>query len=281
MKQKSIKLFFALSVFGIMNAYGQQKAESVLPFLKGNYVYEYLHESKMLVNGNVINESRTETKYNDKNNIISIKNYQGGQLMLEQVNYLYGNKVCSYETMTYMGGQKTASSKVKNVYVDDIYRNISVSEIENTVNGNTTNQRNEWTYDEQGRMIGMKQYLNGELSKEQLNYVWTPNTCEYEEISYLPMKSTTSVRKEFQDKDYVQNTLELRITDMNGMKSEVKNEYTYNEKGNISSMKSYINEHLTVEWKDYVWGDKQITHTEVMYVNDMPMSTSTVTQYYK
>ena len=111
--------------------------------------------------------------------------------------------------------------------------------------------------------------------------MWTPNSCEYVEISYFPMASSQKVTKKFQDENYVQNILEVHEIDMNGVKMENKNECTYDSDGNLTSMKSYTNGQLTMEWKDYIWGDKKNTHKEVMYMNGTPFMTIEVTQYYK
>lgn len=258
-----------------------QSKEEVLPFLNGEYVYEYLRESKMSMGGNVISESRTETEYDDNNNIIRMTVYTNGDKTSETTDYKYGNRTMSNVSNSYMNGQKTSTIKTKNTYADDIYRNILVSEIEMDIMGNISNQRNEWEYDDNGRIIGMKQYQNGELSKEQKDYVWTPNSCEYVEVSYFPMQSTDKVSKKFQDDNYVQNVLETHDMDMNGMKTNSRSEFTYNDKGNIDSMKGYTNEQLTMEWKDYIWGEKKNTHKEIMYMNGSPSSISEVTQYYK
>ena len=63
-----------------------------------------------------------------------------------------------------------------------------------------------------------------------------------------------------------------------GISSVQKNEFTYDENGNIISMKTFQNGQLSMEWKDYVWGDKKNTHVEIMYMNGSPMSTTEVTQ---
>lgn len=262
-------------------AFAQQTKEEAMPFLKGPYAYEILREGKASMNGNPISDTRTETKYDDNNNIISIITTNNGQPMMELVDYVYGDRTLSYVTNSYMNGQKTSTIKTSNQYADDFYRNIAVSEIVMDMLGNTSNQKLEWNYDDQGRVTGMKQYADGQLQSEEKNYVWTPNSCEYEIITYAPIASTQKVSKKFQDDHYVQNVLEIREMDMNGFKTEIKNEYTYDNDGNLTSSKSYTNGDLTSEWKDYNWGDKKSSHTEIMYMNGAPYMVTEVTQYYK
>ena len=79
---------------------------------------------------------------------------------------------------------------------------------------------------------------------------------------------------------YVQNVCEIHIITINGVQTETKSEYTYDESGNLTSMKNFQDGQLVMEWKDYVWGDKKNTHIEIMYMNGSPMSTTEVTQFY-
>lgn len=279
-----MKKLVNLAVMAILAGFStsaQTTAEEVMPFLKGEYVYEYLREAKAMMNGSVVSETRTETTYDDNNHITKILVTTNGQPTLETTDFNYGNRTMSNVSNSYMNGQKLSTTKTSNQYADDFYRNTSIAEIETEGFGNTTKQRNEWSYDEQGRIIGMKQFQDGQLQKEQKDYVWTPNSCEYVEISYFPIASTQKVTKKFQDENYVQNILEVHEIDMNGVKMENKNEYTYDPDGNLTSMKSFSNGQLTMEWKDYKWGDKKNTHTEVMYMNGTPSMTTEVTQYYK
>lgn len=270
-----------MTTVAALSVFAQNTAEDAMPFLKGEFVYETLREAKTMMNGSVVSEMCTETTYDDNNNITKILVTTNGQPTLETTDYNYGNRTMSNVSSSYMNGQKLSTKKTSNQYADDFYRNIVVAEIETEGFGHTTKQKNEWSYDEKGRVIGMKQYQDGQLQLEQKDYVWTPNSCEYLEISYFPISSTQKVTKKFQDENYVQNILEIHEIDMNGVKMENKNEYAYDSDGNLSSMKTYTNGQLTMEWKDYTWGDKKNTHTEVMYVNGSPSNITEVTQYYK
>ena len=279
---KFLNLFLLATICGNLSfTIDAQTKEEVMPFLKGEYVYEYLRESKNKMGDNIISETISKTDYNDNGNIISMVITTNGEKTMETIDYQYGDREMSNVSNNYLNGQKISTSKTHNTYADDFYRNISVSEIESEQFGNTSNLRIEWTYDDQGRMTGMKQFLNGELLSESTDFVWTPNSCEYITYSYSPIQSVDKVSKKFQDENYVQNVLEIHNIDMNGVSMENKNECTYDNDGNLTSMKSYSNGQLTMEFKDYVWGDKKNTHEEVMYMNDKPYSISEVTQYYK
>mgnify|MGYP003288418835 CR=1 FL=1 len=272
-----------ITMYGHENGdgYDLKKAQEAMPFLKGEYVYEYLRESKTMMNGTVVSELRTETTYDDNFLITSIVSYSNGQKTLELYDYVYGDRTRLHKSKTYMNGQCLTSQEYTDTFIDDFYRNMSLSEITTTTAGTTSNERIEYTYDDQGRIIGMKHYVNGELHIEQLNYVWTPNSCEYESITYAPFPSTSKVSKKFIDEFYVQNVCEIHITTMNGFQTENRSEFTYDDNGNLTSMKSYLNGTLSMEWKDYVWGNKMNKHTEIMYMNGTPISTAEVTQYYK
>ncbi len=261
----------------------QNTKEEAMPFLKGDYVYEYLRESKTTMGGNVVSENQTETTYNTENNVTSVITTTNGQKTLEMLAYVYGNKTLTYQGNTYMNGQLLSSQKFSNTYADNFYRNMLTSDIETEGMGSTTKQHIEYSYDNQNRIVGMKHYQDGKLQKEELNYVWTPNTCEFEEITYFPIQSKAKVSRKYQDENYVQVLEEIRITEMGGVTTETKSEYTYlnTYNGNLTSMKNFQNGVLVMEWKDYVWGDKKNTHTEIMYANGSPISTSEVTQYYK
>lgn len=252
-----------------------------LPFLKSDYLYEYLHEVKTTMGGNVISETKMETTYDDNNHIMSMITTTNGAKTMEMIDYVYGDKTRSNATNMYMNGQKMMTMKTNSTFADDIYRNMTVNETETEQMGNKSKQRNEWTYDDQGRIIGMKQFLNGDLQLEQKNYEWTPNSCTYEEIQYFPMKSMQKVSKQFKDENYVQNILEIHETDMNGVKMESRSEWTYDDNGNMTSFKNFQNGQLSMEWKDFVWGDKKGSHNEIMYMNGTPTTTSEVKQYYK
>ena len=139
----------------------------------------------------------------------------------------------------------------------------------------------EWTFDDKGRIIGLKQYSNNQLLSEQKDYIWTPTSVEYLTINYSPIASVDKVKKVFKDSNYIQNVLETHEIDMNGMKTETRNESEYDENGNINSFKSYSNGQLLMEWTDYVWGDKKSSHKEIMYMNENPISETLVEQYYK
>jgi hypothetical protein len=263
------------------DGYDLHKAQEAMPFLKGEYVYEYLRESKIMMNGAVISETRTETSY-DKNFLITgVVTFTNGQKTLELFDYIYGDRTRMHKANTYMNSQCLSSQEYSDTFIDDFYRNMSVSEITTTSAGISSIQKNEFFYDEQGRIIGMKQFVNGNLQMEQLNYVWTPNSCEYESITYYPVQSTEKVTKRFIDEYYVQNVCEIRIITINGFQTEIKNEYTYDERGNLTSMKNFQNGQLVMEWKDYVWGEKKNTHKEITYMNGSPISTTEVSQYYK
>ena len=286
--KKCISTFITMLFAGIaVNAYGQeyydlQKAQEAMPFLKSEYAYEYLRVDKTIMNGMVVSESRTESSYNENFLITGIVTYMNGQKTMELYDYVYGDRTRLHKTNTYMNGQCLSTQDVSDTFVDDFYRNMNLSEITTATGGVVSSmQRIEFTYDEQGRITGMKQFVNGELQTEQFNYVWTPNSCEYESVTYFPFQSTDKVSKKFIDEHYVQNVCETHVMTMNGIQMETKNEYTYDESGNMTSMKSYQNGQLSMEWKDFVWGDKINTYTQVMYVNGAPMSTSVVTRYYK
>lgn len=271
----------SISAHGQNNSgYNLQKAQEAMPFLKGEYVYEYLHVSKLMMNGTVASETRTETTYDENFLVTSITSFTNGQKTLEHCDYVYGDRTRVHKANTYMNGQCTSSQVHTDSFIDDFYRNMSVSEI-TPATGNSPVQRNEFIYDDQGRIVGMKQYVDGVLQSEQFNYVWTPNSCEYESITHHPFQSTDKVSKLFSDENYVQNVCEIHITTINGFQTETKTECTYDENGNITSMKSFQNGQLNMEWKDYVWGDKMNTHTIIMYMNGTPFSTTEVTQYYK
>lgn len=282
--KKYLHLLF-VALFATMSlgskAYDLTKAQEAIPFLKSVYAYESLRESKMVVGGNVINETRTETTYNNDNLVTSVITLQNGQKSIELSDYVYGDKNRTHNAITYVNGQPYTKSSYNDTFGDDFYRNITVSDVITETMGNQSKERIEWAYDENGRIIGMKHYVNEQLVKEQKNYTWTPNSCEYEEITYSPIPSTDKVTKKYADDNYVQNVLEIHSIDMNGAKTESKNECSYDKDGNITSLKSYQNGQLTMEWKDYVWGDKKNTHTEIMYMNGNPMSVTEVTQYYK
>ena len=263
-----------------LNKIPSQKAQETLPFLKGEYAYEYLRESKTMMNGTVINETRTETSYDENFLITGIKTFTNAQKTLEFFDYVYGDRTRMYKANTYMNGQCISSQEFSDSFIDDFYRNMNVSEIKTTSAGVYSIQKNEYSYDEQGRIIKMKQFVDGKLKMEQLNYVWTPNSCEYESITYFPVQSTEKVSKKFIDKSYVQNVCEIHIITINGVQTETKSEYAYDESGNLTSMKNFQDGQLVMEWKDYVWGDKKNTHIEIMYMNGSPMSTTEVTQFY-
>lgn len=277
------KEMFSLLMIAIMaiSSKAQTEVSDSLPFLKSKYLYEYLHESKTMMNGNVVSETTMETEYDDDNKIVSMITKTNGQKSMESVDYKYGDKTRSYTVNMYMNGNLTQSTNYNDTFADDIYRNMLVSEMKNDIGDDNGIRRFEWTYDDKGRIIGMKHFLNGVLQSEQREYVWTPNSCEYVEETFLPFPSMQHVSKQFKDDNYVQNILEIHKMDMNGMQSESRNEYQYDDDGNIISSKSYSNGELFTEWKDYSWGDKKSTHTEIMYMNGTPMSTTEVTQYFK
>lgn len=58
----------------------QNTKEEAMPFLKGDYVYEYLRESKTTMGGNVVSENQTETTYNTENNVTSVITTTNGQI---------------------------------------------------------------------------------------------------------------------------------------------------------------------------------------------------------
>ena len=270
---------WALSLFSFST--NAEDTTEDLPFLKSDYLYEYLHEVKTSMGGNVVSETKMETTYDDNNHIISMITTTNGAKTMEMIDYVYGDKIRSNTSNIYLNGQKMMTMKTNSTFADDIYRNMTVNESETDQMGKVSKQRNEWTYDDQGRIIGMKQFLNGELQLEQKDYEWTPNSCSYVEILYFPMKSTKNVSKQFKDDHYIQNILEVHETDMNGVKMESRSEWTYDDAGNMTSFKNYSNGQLSMEWKDFVWGDKKGSHTEIMYMNGAPTTTSEVKQYYK
>ena len=261
------------------NAYAADGDE--LPFLKSDYLYEYLNESKIMMGGNVVSESKTEITYDDDNHIISMVSYMNGQKLMEMIDYTYSDRKRTHIANNYSHGEIMMSSKVTDTFADDIYRNMLVSERETEMAGNKSVTRYEWIYDDQGRIIGMKEFLDGQLQMEQKEYVWTPNSCEYIEERLLPFPSVTKVTKQFQDEHYVQNVLEIHASDRNGVKTEFRTECQYDDNGNLISLKSYLNGQLSSEWKDYNWGDKKSSHTVISYMNGNPTSTSEVVQYYK
>ena len=211
--------------------YDLKKAQETLPFLKGEYVYEYLRESKTMMNSTVVNV-RTETSYDENFLITGIKTFTNGQKTLEFFDYVYGDRTRMYKANTYMNGQCISSQEFSDSFIDDFYRNMNVSEIKTTSAGVSS------------------------------------------------IQSTEKVSKKFIDEFYVQNVCEIHIITINGVQTETKSEYTYDESGNLTSMKNFQDGQLVMEWKDYVWGDKKNTHIEIMYMNGSPMSTTEVTQFY-
>lgn len=263
------------------NAYDIEKAKEAMPFLKSDYAYEYLRVQKNMMGDKVVGEIRTETTYNDDSLITSVITTFNGQKSLELVDYIYGDKTRSHKANTYMNGQLFSSETFSDVFGDDFYRNMTLSECTRTQMGNTSNIRIEWAYDDAGRIISMKQYQDGKLQLEQKDYIWTPNSCEYIAVTYFPITSTDKVNKTFKDSEYVQNILETHDIEMNGVKTNTRSEFAYDDKGNIISMKSYSNGQPLMEWKDYIWSDKKNTHKEITYMNGNMISESCVEQFYK
>lgn len=279
--QKKGILAFLFIAFAAITSCAQTETPDSLPFLKSKYLHEYLHEAKMMMNGNVVSETITETTYDEKDRISSMTIKTNGQKIMEFIDYNYGDKTRNYTVNNFLNGNLSASTIHNDTFADDIYRNMLTSESKNKLADDNSVQLMEWTYDDNGRIIGMKQYLNGVLQSEQRDYVWTTNSCEYVEETFLPFPSISHVSKQFKDNYYVQNILEIHKIDRNGMQSESRNETKYDDDGNIISFKSFDNGELSFEWKDYVWGDNKSTHTEIMYINGNPMSVTEVTQYYK
>lgn len=262
-------------------AYDLEKAKEAMPFLKSDYAFEYLRVQKSMMGDKVVSEIRTETTYNDNGLIISVITTTNGQKSLELIDYVYGDKTRSYKSNTYMNGQSFSSQSFSDVFVDEFYRNMTVSESTQTQMGNTSKLRYEWTYDESGRIIGVKQYQDGKLQLEQKDYIWSPNSCEYVTITYFPIASTDKVKKTFSDSEYIQNVLETHEVEMNGVKTDSRSEFDYDDNGNLISMKNYSNGQLLMEWNSYSWGNKQSSHKEIMYMNGNVISESFVEQYFK
>ena len=282
---KFIIKLLVLSLFSTIGvttfAYDFEKAKEAMPFLNSDYAFEYLRVQKIMMGDKVIGESRTETTYNDQYLIASIVGTMNGQKTLELVDYEYGDRSRTHTANTYVNGQLYSSALFVDTFGDDYYRNMTISEIYKTQSGIKSKERIEWTYDNDGRITSMKHYQDDKLAIEQKDYIWTPNSCEYTEISYFPTASTSKVKKTFRDSDYVQNILEIHEIEMNGVKTDTRGEFDYDDKGNLISMKSYNNGQLLTEWSNYSWGNKQNTHKETMYMNGTIISESIVEQYYK
>lgn len=284
MMKNSIKLILAI-LFSIISfasyAYDLEKAKEAMPFLKSDYAFEYLRIQKSMMGGKDVGETRVETTYNEDGLITSVITTTNGQKQLELVDYVYGDKSRSHTANTYMNGQLFTSESFSDSFSDDFYRNMTASDIVKNQMGNVVKEHIEWTYDDASRIVGMKHYQGDKLQLEQKDYVWTPNSCEYITVTYFPIASTDKVKKIFKDTEYVQNILETHEVEMNGVKTSTRSEFTYDDKGNIISMKSYSNGQLLMEWCDYIWGNKQSSHKEIMYMNGNPISESIVEQYYK
>lgn len=278
---KSIIVVFLFLIGLSTYAFDLEKAKEAMPFLNSDYAFQYLRIQKNLMNGQPIGETRTETKYTDDGLISSIVTTTNGEKTLELIDYEYGDRTRNYKSNTYLNGQLFSNSTFHDTFGDDFYRNMTTSDNITNQMGKPGKVHMEFTYDEEGRIVGMKQYQDDKLQIEQKDYCWTPNSCEYLSITYFPIPSNDHVKKSFQDTNYVQNILEIHEIEMNGTKTDSKSEFTYDDKGNMTSMKNFSNGQLLTEWKDYIWGDKKSSHKEIMYLNGNVISESLVEEFYK
>lgn len=274
----------ALSFMAVLGFANDAKAQfNVKEYIDhmGDYVHPYLHEEKATMNGMVVTQSKTETQYDDKMRPIHQVVTLNGMKQMEISDYVYDGKTTSYIVTYYLNGAENNKEKFTNTYMDDdqLY---PVKMVMEAVGPEPRDVRiSEHTYNDEGLITHSVTTKNGVLEIENKNYVYTPNSCDYEFYTTIPAPANGKGHMEFKDGKKYLREVEETVMDYPTGPMKTRSEHRFDENGMLAGSKVYTNGELSFEFKDYVWGDKKCNYTQVTYANGQPLMVTEISEYYK
>ena len=222
--------------------------------------------------------SRTEYEYDDAGRIVGYKNYSYDKLTSERFDYQYTGTSVTY-TYKYEDGDILSISKYKEIYIDEKFEKLK-TQIQFDGDGDYERIRLEYEYNEKGIEIGYKQYYNGNLTSQQLDYQFNGEIITYSTNDYLDgaISSTRKNKKVYTDVTYEKIKTEF-IYSPQGTE-ETKTEYEYDELGRLISSKTYHADDLRYECVNFQYDDLTMTCTYNYYIDGSKVRTRNYTCIY-
>ena len=210
--------------------------------------------------------SRTEYEYDEEGRIVGYKNYSYDKLTSERFDYQYTGTSVTY-TYKYEDGDILSISKYKEIYTDEKFEKLK-TQIQFDEDEDFERIRLEYEYNEKGIENGYKQYYNGNLISEQLDYQFNGGIITYITNDYLDgaISSTWKNKKVYTDETYEKIKTDI-IYSPQGTE-EAKTEYDYDELGRLISSKTYHDDELRNECVNFQYDDLTMTYTYNYYSVD-------------
>ena len=125
--------------------------------------------------------AETKYSYDSNGNQTMCEDYENGKLTYKSTDE--GN-IHFYGYYNYDNGELVSSETHKNIYTDSSRKHLLSSEETRTNSNGTTTHKSEYKYDDNGNEIGYKDYYDGYLSSEYVDYVYDGNKLTYTEYKY-------------------------------------------------------------------------------------------------
>lgn len=224
--------------------------------------------------------SRTIYTYNSKGLETGIK----ADMNYERTNYKYEGKRCSYTDMwgDYKGNRLIQTECIMTFWDTKYTRPLSVSNITTYNNGDV--EREVYIYNSEGLETSYKKYVNEILYMDRINYKYEGMKSSYTEIEYATNGETVSLNTysaTFEDINYKRP---LVIENVWSFPAHVeiysqRTVFSYNAQGLVTSRKSYQNDNMVNESKDYTYEDKKSSYNLVYYDGHSSMMVNTTYLY--
>ena len=125
--------------------------------------------------------AETKYSYDSNGNQTMREDYENGKLTYKSTDE--GN-IHFYAYYIYDNGEMVPEETKKYIYTDSSRKHLLSSEETRTNSNGTTTHKSEYKYDNNGNEIGYKNYYDGYLSSEYVDYVYDGNKLTYTEYKY-------------------------------------------------------------------------------------------------
>ncbi len=216
--------------------------------------------------------------YDKEGREIGYKYFYNGVLIAENTDYSYNGNECTYLSKSYMDGKLHSTRKVKLVYYEKWNSSKLLSMVFYGEDGKTEDIKTINVYDKEGKEISCKSYLQGTLSSEMTNYIYSGNECTYIVKNYNyengdllnQYKCKISYYKKWNRSKL--NSFIQYVED--GIKETYKAVYNYDSLGREVGFKSYYNGVITAEMTDYKYNGKECVYIYKTYVDGKEYNTT-------
>lgn len=205
-------------------------------------------------------QSKVLYLYDSQGREVGYKQYYKTKLIAEWSNYQYDGLNRTFNNINYINDTKTVSV-IKETSFNECFTKIQMY-IQYDDN-NKEQIKHVYSYDSKGREIGYKQYSNGQLITENINYQYNDLKLVYDTHNYYNNTETTiRVEKTFLDDSFVKYT-SLIYREKDGI--ENRWEFMYDSQGRPIEHKNYYNGNLMLQYTNYKYDGLNSTYDYCEY----------------